>query len=172
MAFSVQVMICSLLILPFCSQVNALSSNHYDKTCPNVESIVAKTVSDATSNDNTVPAGLLRMHFHDCFVRVSMTITLSSDMYKKTVFAILFCMHNLELTFDLIMLNFEKGCDGSVLLESRGGNTAEKGATSSLSLHAFYVIEGAKKAVEAVCPGIVSCADILAFAARDAVVLV
>lgn len=66
----------------------------------------------------------------------------------------------------------KKGCDGSILLESRGGNVAERDAAPNKSLHAFYVIEGAKRAVEAVCPGVVSCADILAFAARDAVVLV
>lgn len=65
-----------------------------------------------------------------------------------------------------------KGCDGSVLLESKGGNKAERDGPPNISLHAFYVIENAKKAVEAVCPGIVSCADILAFAARDSVVLV
>lgn len=52
---------------------NALSSNHYDITCPNVESIVAKVVRDATSRDRTVPATLLRMHFHDCFIRVSIS---------------------------------------------------------------------------------------------------
>ncbi|KAH6797942.1 Peroxidase superfamily protein [Perilla frutescens var. hirtella] len=111
---------------------SALSMNHYDLTCPNVESIVAKVVRDATSRDKTVPATLLRMHFHDCFLR---------------------------------------GCDGSVLLESRGGNKAERDAAPNKSLHAFYVIEDAKRAVEAVCPATVSCADILAFAARDAVVL-
>lgn len=111
---------------------NALSLNHYDITCPNVESIVAEVVRDATSRDRTVPATLLRMHFHDCFIR---------------------------------------GCDGSVLLESRGGNKAERDAAPNKSLHAFYVIEDAKRAVEAACPALVSCADILAFAARDAVVL-
>lgn len=65
-----------------------------------------------------------------------------------------------------------KGCDASVLLNSKGKNTAEKDGPPNKSLHAFYVIDDAKKAVEALCPAIVSCADILAFAARDAVVLV
>lgn len=65
-----------------------------------------------------------------------------------------------------------KGCDGSVLLSSKGSNKAEKDGPPNISLHAFYVIDNAKKEVEASCPGVVSCADILALAARDAVVLV
>lgn len=63
-----------------------------------------------------------------------------------------------------------KGCDGSVLLNSVGQNKAEKDGPPNLSLHAFFVIDEAKKEVEAKCPGVVSCADILALAARDVVV--
>lgn len=48
----------------------SLSLNYYEKTCHDLEYIVAKAVKDAAARDKTVPAALLRMHFHDCFVRV------------------------------------------------------------------------------------------------------
>lgn len=68
-------MLCSLIIisLSFCSLTNSLSLNYYHKTCSNVESIVAQVVKDAVSKDTTVPAALLRLHFHDCFIRVSIS---------------------------------------------------------------------------------------------------
>ena len=50
---------------------NALSSNFYDQTCPMAEATVTSAVKKAMLNDKTVPAALLRMQFHDCFIRVS-----------------------------------------------------------------------------------------------------
>ncbi|KAG7011410.1 Cationic peroxidase 2, partial [Cucurbita argyrosperma subsp. argyrosperma] len=101
----------------------------YSTTCPQVEAIVRATVKSHFRLDPTVAPGLLRMHFHDCFVR---------------------------------------GCDASVLLV---GPRTERAALPNLSLNGFEVINDAKSRLERACPGIVSCADILALAARDSVVL-
>ncbi|EEF31220.1 peroxidase 64 [Ricinus communis] len=132
MASILALLLSSILMASALSPGNGLSLNYYEKTCPDVDTIVTDAVRDAMARDKTVPAALLRMHFHDCFIR---------------------------------------GCDASVLLNSKGSNKAEKDGPPNVSLHAFYVIDNAKKEVEASCPGVVSCADILALAARDAVAL-
>ncbi len=61
-----------------------------------------------------------------------------------------------------------QGCDGSVLIDS----PSEKDAIPNLTIHGFEVIDSAKAAVEKACPGIVSCADILALAAQISVEIV
>jgi peroxidase len=61
------------------------------------------------------------------------------------------------------------GCDASILLNSTATLQAEKDATISVTLEKFEVIDDIKAHVEAVCPGIVSCADILALAAVNSV---
>lgn len=116
-----------------CVPANAaggLALNFYDFSCPGVYSAVGNVVGEHISKAPTLAAPLLRMHFHDCFVR---------------------------------------GCDGSVLLNSTKSTKAEKEAFPNLSLRGFDVIDAAKAAVENVCPGVVSCADVLALVARDAV---
>jgi peroxidase len=48
-----------------------LRVDYYNKCCPNVEKIVYREMREAYQKDRTVAPGVLRVHFHDCFVRVS-----------------------------------------------------------------------------------------------------
>ncbi|KAA8519991.1 hypothetical protein F0562_014247 [Nyssa sinensis] len=85
--------------------------------------------------------------------------------------SICFLLQLIFMTFALDLANGQglKGCEASVLLNSPT-KQAEKDATPNLSLRGFQIIDKVKTAVEKVCPGVVSCADILALVARDATV--
>lgn len=60
-----------------------------------------------------------------------------------------------------------------MLLDDTANFTGEKNAVPNKnSVRGFNVIDNIKSAVENVCPGVVSCADILAITARDSVAIV
>ncbi|KAE9617325.1 putative peroxidase [Lupinus albus] len=121
-----------LLLLTLSLSIAELDANYYDKKCPQLEKIISETILSATFQDPKVPARILRMFFHDCFIR---------------------------------------GCDASILLDSTPKNQAEKDGPPNLSVQSFYVIDEAKTKLEKACPHTVSCADIIAIAARDAVTM-
>ncbi|KAI3745096.1 hypothetical protein L1987_58198 [Smallanthus sonchifolius] len=63
-----------LLHLAFILTPNAnadgLELGFYKKTCPTVETIVQKITAAKISSAPSLAAALLRLHFHDCFVRI------------------------------------------------------------------------------------------------------
>nr|pir peroxidase (EC 1.11.1.7) A3a precursor - Japanese aspen x large-toothed aspen [Populus sieboldii x Populus grandidentata]BAA07240.1 peroidase precursor [Populus sieboldii x Populus grandidentata] len=67
---------------------------------------------------------------------------------------------------------FVNGCDGSILLDNTDTIESEKeAAPNNNSVRGFDVVDDMKAALENACPGIVSCADILAIAAEQSVCL-
>ncbi|PON93267.1 Peroxidase [Trema orientale] len=122
-----------LLFSAFLQQTQAqLELGFYAKSCPKAEKIVKDFVDKHIPNAPSLAAALIRMHFHDCFVR---------------------------------------GCDASVLLNSTSPNSGEKDAIPNRTLRGFDFIDRIKSLLEAECPGVVSCADVIALAARDSIVV-
>ena len=63
-----------LLLFSYCFPIPHYSSmldvDFYKESCPNVEEFVLDAVQYASVIDPSVLAGLLRVHFHDCFIEV------------------------------------------------------------------------------------------------------
>uniref|UniRef100_A0A2N9J1I4 Peroxidase n=1 Tax=Fagus sylvatica TaxID=28930 RepID=A0A2N9J1I4_FAGSY len=112
--------------------VKGLSWSFYESSCPKLDSIVRKHLKKVFKKDIGQAAGLLRLHFHDCFVQ---------------------------------------GCDASVLLDGSASGPSEQEAPPNETLRpeAFEIIEDLRELVHKQCGRVVSCADITALAAREAV---
>lgn len=65
-----------------------LAFRFYAQTCPNAESIVLSVVQDAIARDPTMAAALLRLHFHDCFVEVSLSYIHTYSTFPNSLFII------------------------------------------------------------------------------------
>ncbi|XP_071689688.1 peroxidase 27-like [Rutidosis leptorrhynchoides] len=126
--FMFQMMVQALLFSHVEGQ--GLKVGFYEKSCPDAEKIVFKVIEDVMAVAPSLAGPLLRMHFHDCFIR---------------------------------------GCDGSVLLDSPT-NQSEKFSIPNLTLRGYNIIDRVKMALEKACPGVVSCADVVAIVARDVTV--
>ncbi|TKW15939.1 hypothetical protein SEVIR_5G266200v4 [Setaria viridis] len=116
---------------------HGLSLDFYAKTCPAVDQIVASVTAARYKDFPAAGPAVLRLFHHDCFV---------------------------------------EGCDASILIAPTAAGAAASAAPTverdmeenkNLPQEAFDTVELAKAAVESKCPGVVSCADVLALAARD-----
>ncbi|XP_009384731.2 peroxidase 60 [Musa acuminata AAA Group] len=121
----------SLFLLNVAVSHGALQFGFYTGKCKgtDVETAIRGIVAARFAKDPTILPALLRMQFHDCFVR---------------------------------------GCDASILLDVPN---SEKQAGANQSVRGYELIDEIKAALEKACSGVVSCADIIIAATRDAVVL-
>uniref|UniRef100_A0A0D9VPN7 peroxidase n=1 Tax=Leersia perrieri TaxID=77586 RepID=A0A0D9VPN7_9ORYZ len=64
---------------------------------------------------------------------------------------------------------FANGCDASILIDPLSNQSAEKEAGPNVSVKGYDIIDEIKTELEKACPGVVSCADIIALGTRDGV---
>lgn len=114
-----------------CYGHGGLKFGYYKGKCGkhDVEKLIYDVVKEKIADDADVVSDLVRISFHDCFVR---------------------------------------GCDASVLLE---GKNTEQTARINKGLGGIKLVSAIKDVVEKVCPGVISCTDVIVLGARDAIFL-
>lgn len=107
---SVYVFVTSTILLA-CAATAAgqLSMNYYASTCPQAEAIVTTTIQSASVVDPVIPAKILRLFFHDCFVQVFEFLhSLTSSMMSFSI-----CTYSWEQGNSVVVLNgkLQVSCD-------------------------------------------------------------
>lgn len=72
MSFLIVFSLLAFAPLCFCKKANTgyLYPQFYDHSCPRAQQIVKSIVAKAVAKEARMAASLLRLHFHDCFVKV------------------------------------------------------------------------------------------------------
>ena len=63
--------VASAIVIPISAQ---LSPNFYEKLCPEALPTIRSVLEKAIYREPRIGASLLRVHFHDCFVNVSLVM--------------------------------------------------------------------------------------------------
>ena len=58
------------IVLAATANGHDLSARYYEKTCPNVQSVVKSVMAHKVANEPRMGPAILRLFFHDCFVNV------------------------------------------------------------------------------------------------------
>lgn len=156
--------------------VGQLRTDYYSTICPNLETIVRSSVKQSMAASPISAPATLRLFFHDCAVRVHLEIATDND--RST--AIDRCkqcgdqnIRSVEVSSDHCSVWFRlQGCDASIMIvNSNGDDEWRNSDNQSLKPEGFTTVLNAKAAVDSdpQCRYKVSCADILALAARESV---
>jgi hypothetical protein len=71
-----------LALLPVTAIGAGLKVGFYNKSCPSVETLVQQAVAAAFKNNSGIAAGLIQLHFHDCFVKVSASVIFTVFLFE------------------------------------------------------------------------------------------
>lgn len=87
-----------------------LSFNFYHHTCPGVEAIIYNKMKEWFKKDYTIAAALIRLHFHDCAVRVrpllQITVTFFLFLILPICILLLYTGPVLNYVRDVMLLYF------------------------------------------------------------------